>query len=101
MDWDDDNYGVDLTEEDIENIAFETMFYELLSNTLDVQIIPIPDFDGFIIPEEDLEIIKKECKKANIKLLYRVSHGKIATILDPKTLKIGVMPEFNLIGFPC
>jgi hypothetical protein len=101
MEWDEDDYGVDLTEDDIENIAFESLFYELLTGTTEIQVVPMPDIDGFIIPEEDLKIIKNECIKAEIKLIYRISHGKVATIFDPKTLKTGVIPEFNLIGFPC
>ena len=101
MDWDEDDYGIDLTEEDIENLAFEQLFYELLSGTNAIQVLPIPDFDGYIVTPEDIKQIQLECNKAKIKLLYRVSHGKVATIFDPKTFKIGVIPEFNLVGFPC
>lgn len=101
MDWDDDDYGVDLTEEDIENIQFEQLFYELIAGTSLIEVLPIPDVDGSVMSSEDLQSLQEECKKRKITVLYRISHGKVATIFDPKSLKVGVVPEFSFIGFPC
>jgi hypothetical protein len=91
----------ELTEEDIENIEFEQVFYTLLAGTENLEIIPIPDEDGFVIDNKELKLIQNECSIRGIKLLYRISHGKTATIFDPVLLKIGVVPEFNLLGFSC
>jgi hypothetical protein len=101
MDWDDDDYGIDLTEEDAEAVAFEKHFYKLLSGTDEVQVLPMSKDDEFTITEEDIKLISIECKKNNIKLLYRISHGQVATVFDPNTGNVGVMPEFNSVGFPC
>lgn len=84
-----------------QEVEFEDMFYKSICGTDRYEVIPIPDESGNIITPQELKIIKAEAFRQNIKILYRISHGKFATVFDPQTGKIGVMPETNSRGFAC
>jgi hypothetical protein len=102
----DDDFNVsNLTEDEVEDIAssidIETNFFNLLAKTTKLEVLPIPDEDGFIFSKEDIDLIKKECDRQDIKLLYRVSHRTHASILDPDSKLTGLMPNSNPRGFYC
>lgn len=101
---DDDDFA-DLPQEEQkklkDQLEFELMFYKAVAGTDNIEIIALPDAEGNYLSKGELEIVQKECKRLKIKLLYRVSHGKVATVFDAKTHKVGVVPEFNPEGFPC
>lgn len=101
---DDFNVG-NLTEEEVEdidsNIEIENTFFSLLARTTKLEVLPIPDEDGFLLSKEDIDLVKKECERQKIKLLYRVSHRTHFTILDPESKLTGIMPMSNPRGFYC
>ena len=82
-------------------IEFERNFYSYLVNDTNFEVIPIPDENGKFLSKEEKKLITKEAARLGIKLIYRVSHGKIATVFSPYTLKVGVMPDTDSKGFTC
>jgi len=97
----------EMTEDSMEeDIEFINSFFMAVAGTENYEIVPIPDENGEIVSAKDLKLLEKECKKLNLKLIYRVSHIRlgernVATVLDPISKITGVMPDFNGIGFPC
>lgn len=86
---------------DIESsIEMEIEFFRLLSGTEKIEVVPIPDPDGDILDPEQLKLIQQECKRQNLRLLYRIGHKTHSTIFDPKTKLTGVVPD-NHRGFYC
>ena len=102
-DFDDDSINLSKEEvEDIESaVEMEFSFFKLLSGTDKVEVLGIPDEDGDVISSEQLSIVQQECKRQNIKLLYRMVHRKYSTIFDPDTKLTGVVPDNNHRGFYC
>lgn len=104
MGYDDDDFS-DLPPEEqkkiSEQIEFELMFYREVAGTDNVEVVAMPDAEGRFLSKAELELVQKECKRLKVRLLYRVSHGKVATVLDVKTHRVGVMPEYSSEGFSC
>jgi hypothetical protein len=84
-----------------QEVEFERGFYEAVCDTDNFEVILIPDERGYILKKEDKLLLETSARQQGIKLLYRISHGKFATVFDPQTGKIGVMPETNNRGFAC
>lgn len=107
---DDDDNGADeeyiTTDEEVldeieDEIDFERGFYEAVCNTCDFEVVFIPDDKGYILKKEDKLLLETAARQQGIKLLYRISHGNFATVYDPQTGKVGLMPETNKRGFAC
>ena len=104
VDPEDDEY-VEVDKETLDNLKkeakFEYNFYKYICNSNNFEVIPVPDEKGKIITKEEIKYFEDIAKKEKIKLLYRISHGTFATVFDPKTGRVGVMPESNDKGFTC
>ena len=73
---------------------FEERFYTLIAESDRFEIIPIPDHKGRILTGETYSQIKQELAAQGIKMLYRISQGNHALIINPDSLKrIGIVPE--------
>jgi len=84
------------------DMEFELLFYEVLNGTIEnLEVLPLPDFDGIILSNEEIKAVKEECDKAGLRLMYRISHGRVATILNRDTKYTGIVPENNSDGFYC
>jgi len=84
-----------------QDIEFEVLFYETVAKTRKIQVVALPDADGDYATPQELNIIKKQCVRKKLKLLYRISHGQLATVFDPNTMLTGIMPEDSIHGFVC
>jgi hypothetical protein len=83
-------------------LDFELEFFEVLTGSLEnLEILPIPDFDGITLTVSEIEEIKKKCDEAGLRLFYKVGHGKVATIFNRNTKMTGIVPEGNSEGFDC
>jgi hypothetical protein len=80
---------------------FERAFYIAVTGTEIFDVIPIPDDSGYIPTAKELKLIQLEYNRQKMKVIFRISHGKHATVYDPDTGKIGIMPEGNSKGFFC
>ena len=88
-------------EELVKEIEFELNFYSYIAGTNKFEVLPIPLMDGsYLTPEEKATIIA-DCRSKKIALVYRVSHGKYATVFVPGSTRIGIVPEDDPRGFPC
>lgn len=98
----DNNQQLDTAMEHLEKeFEFEKAFYIAVTGTEKFDIIPIPDESGYVPTSKELKLIQLEYDRQGIKVLFRISHGKYATVYDPETGKIGMMPEGNSKGFFC
>jgi len=81
---------------------FEEKFYTILAETDKFEIIPIPDHKGRILSEETYSQIKQELASQGIKILYRISHGNYAVVVNPDSLKrVGLVPDGAVKEFCC
>ena len=108
----DDNDDIDADDEYIEiqkdvlediqqDAEFERSFYIAVCGTDEFEVIPIPDKNGYVVSHEEKTYLEAAAKRQGLKILYRISHGKYATVFDPQTGKLGIMPETNSRGFAC
>lgn len=82
-------------------VEFELQFYAHVCDSEDFHVLAIPDSDGHIPDSSDLNKVRRQVALLGSNLVYRVSHGKFATVYSPKTGKVGVVPENNPDGFSC
>jgi len=81
---------------------FEEKFYTILAESDRFEIIPIPDHKGRILPDETYSQIKHELARQGIKLLYRISFGNYAVVVNPDSLKrVGLVPDGAVKEFSC
>jgi len=83
-----------------EHFNFEMKFYTHVAGTKNFDVIPYPEGVEDLSPKH-LKLLELNIKKEGKKVLYRVSHGKFATVYDNDTKKVGVLPEDNFLGFEC
>jgi hypothetical protein len=93
-----DQKMIDLLEKELN---FERKFYSYVGGTDNFEVLLIPDEKGYVPTKEEIDYIEEDARIHKIKVLYRVSHGKFATVFNPETGKVGVMPENNTKGFAC
>ena len=84
-----------------EDIQFEMGFYSYIAGSTDYEVLPIGGAEGLLLSEEDFEHIHLKAEQEGIVILYRVCLGETAIIVNPKTDKIGIVPEYSNDGFPC
>jgi hypothetical protein len=99
-DFEDDSLPQEDSEEIKETLEYEAMFFEVLSGTINVEVVDIEDVSENLTKNEIDQVIK-ECKKQGLRVLYRVPKKHIATIFDPHTGLVGVVPTTNAEGFYC
>jgi hypothetical protein len=81
---------------------FEEKFYTLIAGTDRFQIVPIPDDKGQIYTGRTLEKIKEDLASQGLKMLYRISHGDYALIVNPDSLRrVGIVPNGTAKEFSC
>lgn len=85
----------------VKEIEFELQFYSYIAGTNKFEVLPIPLMDGSYLTAEEKASIIAECGHKKISLVYRVSHGKYATVFCPNTNRVGIVPEDDPRGFPC
>lgn len=81
---------------------FEEKFYTLIAGTDRYQIVPIPDDKGQIYTGQTLQKIRDDLEAQGMKMLYMISHGDYALIVNPENLRrVGVVPNGNTKEFSC
>lgn len=87
-----------LTAEQYEDLSeqlddFHESFLSFLAGTAKFELIPTTDESGQPIPEKNLELIRRECARLGLKVLYTVDCGKHTLVINPDTMKIAVVQE--------
>lgn len=88
----------ELTEEQYEELMeslseFQDQFLEHLAGSSQYEIIPSTDERGNPFSEKQLEMVRRECKRLGVKVLYTISFGKHTVIFNPDTLKTSIIFE--------
>ena len=78
--------------EDLEE--FNSKFFEHLAGTEKYEIIPTVMDDGSLLTKEQYALVKTECSRLGLKVLYEISlrGGKIL-YFNPETCKVGYIDE--------
>ena len=84
-----------------EDLQFEMCFYAHLAESEDYDVLPFGGVQDMVLDEESLRFVHIKAEEENITLLYRISFGDIAVVCNPKTGKIGIIPEHSADGFAC
>lgn len=84
-----------LTEEEYEQLndslaTFDESFLSFLAGTSQYEVVPTTDEFGKPIPSQNLDLIRRECKRLGFKVLYSMDLGKQVLIMNPDTMKIGI-----------
>lgn len=87
---------LELTPEEYDQLSakveeFQDSFLSFLAGTSQFEIIPTTDEFGEPISEENLNLIKRECKRLGFKILYSVDNGKYILVINPETMKTGIV----------
>lgn len=88
-------------EEELKHYQFESKFFYILAESEDLELIPIPDYDGKNLQELEKISILEEARLEGRAVLYRISLGEIAVVFAPGGEKLGILPENELHGFFC
>lgn len=91
----------EVDEQLVKEIEFELKFYSYIAGTDRFEVMPIPMMDGTMLSPEEKAMIIADCRNKKIELVYRISHGRYATIFCSNTKVVGVVPEDDPRGFPC
>lgn len=90
---------IELTEEEYDKLmvdleGFEENFLRKLADTDKFEIVPTTDQNGRPYDKEQLTLIKKECLRLGVKILYKIDLSSSVYILfNPQTMKIGYVTE--------
>ena len=89
---------LELTEEQYEQLAedieeFQDEFLKLLAGTHKYEIIPSTDESGRPLDKKHYELLKAECRRLGLKILYRIDLGNQTVLVNAKTLKIGIIND--------
>lgn len=88
--------------EDVYDMEYEQYFFELIGGSKNIYVLPFPDEDGEYLTPQELSIVKKTCRRQNLKLMFKISHGNgFSTIISSDTKLTGIMPENEQHGFYC
>lgn len=95
-----DNFDddIELTEEEIEQLAedieeFQEEFLRLLAGTHKFEIIPTVDDSGRPLNKKHYSMLRKECNRLGLTILYRLDVGNQTLIINPRELKIGIISD--------
>lgn len=76
--------------EDLDN--FDNSFMSFLADTQSYEIVPTSDDIGNTLNSDHYSLIKKECIRMNVKIIYSIDLGRNTTLLFcPDTNKFGVL----------
>jgi hypothetical protein len=86
-----------LTEEEYEQLNnslsdFDESFLSFLAGTSQYEIIPTTDE---FVPQQNLDLIRREAKRLGFKVLYSMDLGKQVLIMNPDTMKIGIFTHIT------
>lgn len=90
---------VELTEEEYEKLMsdlamFDENFVQALAETDKYEIVSTVDQNGNYYTKEQLTLVKNECLRLGVKILYKIEINSTVYILfNPKTMKIGYVTE--------
>ena len=87
---------VELTEEQYSEIMegldeFENTFLNNLAGTSNYEVIPTSDEMGEGLTDKHYSLIKKECSKYGLQVIYSIEQQKQIVLFCPKTMKTGVI----------
>ncbi len=81
-----DQYLNDLNE-------FEEKFLKRLAGNSDFEIIPTITDNGKALTKEQMTLIKTECNRLGLRILYRIDAKGGTLIINPNNMKIGYITE--------
>ena len=77
---------------------FENKFLECLAGTHKFEIVPTSTEDGAVLNPKHYTLIKQECRKHGLKIIYSIEVGpKQTTLWCPETMKIGIIDSTNQV----
>lgn len=95
----------DVIDKILDEVWFEKEFYKIIANTDQYDVVDIDVSNKNSLKESELLsklAIEAHCKKNNLKILYRISYGNYAVVLDKdNSEKVGIVPENNSDGWEC
>lgn len=88
----------DMTPEEFEEMLesveeFQDNFLKLLAGTDSFDVLPTITESGAPLTKEQYKLAKTECSRLGIRLLYIIEIGKDTLIINPKTLRMGIINE--------
>ena len=75
---------------------FENAVYLALTGTDRFDIIPTTDPSGRLLSKEQLSLIKQECLRLGVKVIYRVELENSILLVNPENMKIGYLTEGSI-----
>ena len=72
---------------------FQTSMFSFFAGTAQFEIIPTTDERGRPLATENLDLIKRECRRLGYKVLYSIDCGRHITIVNPNTMKVVIIPN--------
>lgn len=90
---------IELSEEQYDKLMndlaeFEESFLRILADTDKFEIISAVNENGQLYSKEQLTLIRKECLRLGLTVLYKIDLSSSVYILfNPKTMKIGYVTE--------
>lgn len=93
----------DIIDNILDEVWFEREFYKCIAGTEDYDVIP---YDAKSMSTESDTLTKQaleaHAEKNNLKVLYRISYGNYAVIIDKgDPNRIGIVPETTSDGWHC
>lgn len=73
--------------------GFEQDFLTSLSGTENMEIIPTMDENGETLDAKQLQLIKQECTRMGLKVIYRIDYSNKIVLFNPEDMKTGVITE--------
>jgi hypothetical protein len=78
--------------EDLDN--FDNGFFSALAETDKYEIVPTTMDDGSVLTKEQYALVKTECSRLGLKVLFQIHFRNGSSILvNPKNLKTGYIHE--------
>ena len=90
--------NLELTEEEMDKLVediegFQDSFLKILAGTHKYEIIPSTDEAGRPLDKKHYSLLRSECSRLGLKILYKIDVGNKTVIINPRTLKIGIICE--------
>lgn len=72
---------------------FQDSSLSFLADTSNFEIVSTTDEIGRPIPDKNLELIRRECKRLGLKVLYSIDCGNHVLVINPNTMKTVMIKE--------
>jgi len=78
--------------------GFEEKFLEALAGTPKFEVVPTSTDNGAVLSEKHYALIKQECRRHGLKIIYSIDISpKQTTLWCPETMKIGIIDSSNQV----